>query len=292
VGIAQLRTLVQTVLEQKSKINLYRATTYKEESKETPSLKTQNPPPSCYRLLGTSQAMRNTREIIQKIAPTQASVYIYGESGTGKEQAARMIHELSGRSGAFVPVNCGAIPEQLMESEFFGYKRGAFTGADRDHTGFFQQAHGGTLFLDEVADLPLSMQVKLLRAIQENTIRRLGHHKEEEVDTRIISASHKDIASMVEHELFRQDLYYRLNVIPIKMPPLRDMSEDILDLVNHILKKHQASSYILNDQALLFLKQYHFPGNVRELENMIERAIIFSKNHQIRIEDFSMNHVL
>ena len=187
------------------------------------------------RLLGSSPQIETVRNLIRKLAPANVPVYISGESGSGKEQAARSIHELSPRKdGPFIAVNCGAIPENLMESEFFGYKKGSFTGADQDRLGFFQHAHGGTLFLDEVADLPLAMQVKLLRAIQEKAVRRIGDAQEVKVDVRIISATHKNLPALVESGAFRQDLFYRLNVVTLHMPALREMHEDLANLIAHL----------------------------------------------------------
>jgi two-component system response regulator PilR (NtrC family) len=229
-------------------------------------------------LIGESLAMQQTREMIAKLARTQAPVYIAGESGTGKELAARLIHAQGSRSKApFVPVNCGAIPENLMESEFFGYRKGAFTGADSDRDGFFQAAEGGTLFLDEVADLPLSMQVKLLRVIQEKRVRRLGTTQEDSIDVRVISATHQNLAQCVESGMFRQDLFYRLNVIALTMPALRDRREDIPLIAHSILRRladaAQMTVPVLADSALATLKAYDFPGNVRELENILERVL-------------------
>jgi two-component system response regulator PilR (NtrC family) len=229
-------------------------------------------------LLGESQPMRQLRATIDKLSRSQAAVYISGESGSGKELAARMIHERSARhQQPFVAVNCGAIPENLMESEFFGYKKGAFTGAEKDHDGFFLAAHGGTLFLDEVADLPLAMQVKLLRVIQEKQVRRIGESQEKNVDVRIISATHKKLNQCVENGQFRQDLYYRLNVIELNMPALREMREDIPLIATAILEKlcrdaaRPISSFTKG--ALAMLTDYDYPGNVRELENILERTL-------------------
>ena len=217
-------------------------------------------------------------------------VYISGESGSGKEQAARSIHELSPRKDApFIAVNCGAIPENLMESEFFGYKKGSFTGADQDRLGFFQHAHGGTLFLDEVADLPLAMQVKLLRAIQEKAVRRIGDAQEVKVDVRIISATHKNLAALVESGAFRQDLFYRLNVVTLHMPSLRDMHEDLWGLIQHILNRHQVSNISMTEEARQALLHYNYPGNFRELENILERAVALSANGVIDVDDLQIN---
>ncbi|MCW9023713.1 MAG: sigma-54 dependent transcriptional regulator, partial [Gammaproteobacteria bacterium] len=232
-------------------------------------------------LLGQSSVMQRTRQTIEKLARSQAPVYISGPSGAGKELAARSIHEQSPRcEQAFVPVNCGAIPPELMESEFFGHKKGSFTGAVSDKQGLFQAADGGTLFLDEVADLPLNMQVKLLRAIQEMSIRPVGAQQEIAVNVRILSATHKDLAKLVESAEFRQDLYYRLNVIELKMPGLHQRADDVPLLVEHFLRKisstWQTDVPKVNQDALSNLQKYPFPGNVRELENILERAMTLS----------------
>ena len=243
------------------------------------------------RLLGISPQMVEVRHLIRRLADSNVPVYIAGESGSGKEQAARSIHELSARSQhSFVAVNCGAIPENLMESEFFGYKKGSFTGADKDHQGFFQHAAGGTLFLDEVADLPLAMQVKLLRAIQEKAVRRIGDAQEVDVDVRILCATHKDLAGLVESGAFRQDLYYRLNVVSITMPPLREMREDLGALIARLLQKHQngSMSYRLTPNAQAVLLQYSYPGNFRELENILERAVALTIGNIIQVDDLQI----
>jgi len=241
-------------------------------------------------LLGESVAMQEIRRQIDKLARTQAPVHITGESGSGKELAARRIHSLGSRADhAFVPVNCGAIPETLMESEFFGYRKGAFTGANADHEGFFHAADGGTLFLDEVADLPLPMQVKLLRAIQEKKVRRVGATQEEPLDVRIISATHQKLAQMVEAGRFRQDLYYRLNVIELNMPSLRERPEDIAPLARALLAKlSQGRAVRLDAEAVKLLKNYAFPGNVRELENILERALALAEDDTIRADDLNL----
>ena len=225
-------------------------------------------------LLGSSPAMERVRDLIGRVARSQAPVHINGESGSGKELAARLIVEKSARRDQpFIAVNCGAIPETLMESEFFGYRKGAFTGAEKDRDGFYQAANGGTLFLDEVADLPLSMQVKLLRAIQEKKVRQVGATQEEAVDVRIISATHHALAERVQQGKFRQDLYYRLNVIALPMPPLREMRADIAEIANRLLVRLCNGEAIeFSAAALQALGRYHYPGNVRELENIIERA--------------------
>jgi len=238
-------------------------------------------------LLGHSQAMEKVRDLINRVARSQAPVHISGESGSGKELAARLIVQSGARRDQpFIAVNCGAIPANLMESEFFGYKKGAFTGADKDHGGFFQAAHGGTLFLDEVADLPLNMQVKLLRTIQERCVRKIGATSEEAVDVRIISATHHDLAEFVRQGKFRQDLYYRLNVIPIQMPALREMREDIPEIARRILERlrHDIGVHF-SEGALHALQNYSFPGNVRELENIIERALALCLDDVIEERD-------
>ena len=243
------------------------------------------------RLLGSSPQMVEVRHLIRRLARSGVPVYISGESGTGKEQAARTIHELSDRSDKpFIAVNCGAIPENLMESEFFGYKKGSFTGADQDRLGFFQHAHGGTLFLDEVADLPLHMQVKLLRAIQEKAVRRIGDAQEVKVDVRIISATHKDLAALVAKGAFRQDLFYRLNVVSLTMPPLREMREDLPQLITQLLSKHrQGGDYTLTQPAKQALLQYSYPGNFRELENILERAVALAADNTIDATDLQLS---
>ena len=245
-------------------------------------------------LIGSSPAIQQVRALVEKLARSQAPVYISGESGSGKELAARLIHAKSGRKAMpFIGVNCGAIPENLMESEFFGHKKGAFTGADSDRDGFFQSAAGGTLFLDEVADLPLPMQVKLLRAIQEKRVRRVGISIEDPVDVRIICATHQDLSRLVESGRFRQDLYYRLAVIELKMPPLRECREDIPQLATLILARiaatdgHERTSQLSN-QSLSALSDYDFPGNVRELENILERAVALTGSAVIGLDDLQL----
>jgi two-component system response regulator PilR (NtrC family) len=233
---------------------------------------------------------------VGKLARTQAPVYISGESGSGKELAARLIHGNGARRDKpFVAVNCGAIPETLMESEFFGYRKGAFTGAGEDRDGFFQAANGGTLFLDEVADLPLAMQVKLLRAIQEKRVRKLGSTTEDVVDVRILSATHQDLTAMVESRRFRQDLFYRLNVIELKMPPLRECRDDIGRISDAILARLAVQSGIpparLSPAALEALSRYGFPGNIRELENVLERATALSGSAEIGPGDLMLGPV-
>ncbi len=239
-------------------------------------------------LLGTSAVMDRIRHLIAKLARSQAPVYISGESGTGKELAARQIHAQGPRSEQnFVAVNCGAIPRELMESELFGHVKGSFTGATSDHEGLFRVADGGTLFLDEVADLPLSMQVKLLRAIQEKRVRPVGGHREIPVDIRIISATHKDLAERVKQGEFRQDLFYRINVIELTIPPLRERAGDIPLLADKILGRLSGKGIKpkLLDSALDRLKAYPFPGNVRELENILERATTLCENNTLAAND-------
>jgi two-component system response regulator PilR (NtrC family) len=233
------------------------------------------------RLLGSSAAMEQLREMIARVTRSQAPVHICGESGTGKELVARMIHETGARrEGPFVAVNCGAIPTELMESELFGHKRGSFTGAVADKKGLVQSAEGGTLFLDEVADLPLHMQVKLLRVVQEKSVRPVGEAREEMVDVRILSATHKNLADLVAQGLFREDLYYRINVIELRVPALRERSSDISEIANTILQRlgRRASSPVpqISPEAIVVLQGYPFPGNVRELENVLERAVTLS----------------
>ena len=250
--------------------------------------------PDMPRLLGMSPQMEEARHLIRRLAHSNVPVYIAGESGSGKEQAARSIHELSERAGgAFIAVNCGAIPENLMESEFFGYKKGSFTGADADRLGFFQHADGGTLFLDEVADLPLAMQVKLLRAIQEKAVRRIGDAHETQIDVRIVCATHKNLEALVASGAFRQDLYYRLNVVSLHMPPLREMREDLGGLIMRLLNKHRIgnSSYRLSPKAQDALLHYSYPGNFRELENILERAVALTVGQIIQLEDLQIHNV-
>jgi two-component system response regulator PilR (NtrC family) len=260
VGLEQLRTLVKSALSLPDRASA---------------------PAKGQQLLGQSAPLAQVRLLIGKLARTQAPVYISGESGSGKELAARLIHENGARrEKLFVPVNCGALPENLMESEFFGYKKGAFTGAAEDRDGFFQAANGGTLFLDEVADLPLAMQVKLLRAIQEKRVRKIGATQEDPVDVRIICATHQNLASLVAAGRFRQDLFYRINVIELTMPPLRECREDIPVIAASILGRLAAQAGSapgqLTAEALEELGRYDFPGNIRELENILERAVALS----------------
>jgi two-component system response regulator PilR (NtrC family) len=241
------------------------------------------------RLIGKSPAMQRTFEILRKIAPARTSVLLIGESGTGKELAARAVHELSPRADKpFVPVNCGAIPETLLESELFGHVRGSFTGANTDKQGLFEAAHGGTLLLDEVAELPVAMQVKLLRVLQERKVKPVGGVAEREVDVRIVAATNRDLETEVEKGTFRQDLFYRLNVIQLRLPPLRERREDIPLLVDHFIRKfsaeHGRQVSGTDPEAMSALMGYHFPGNVRELENLIERAVTLASTDRVSSE--------
>ncbi len=245
------------------------------------------------RLLGDSKAISDVRNVIAKVARSQAPVHISGESGTGKELVARMIHEQGARStGPFVPVNCGAIPSELMESEFFGHRKGSFTGAVSDKQGLFQSAEGGTLFLDEIADLPLTMQVKLLRVIQEKEMRPIGQTDEIQVDVRILSATHKDLGELVAQGEFREDLFYRVNVIELNVPPLRDRGDDVFILSKYTLERlateMQMAEPSLDAQARDILGAYEFPGNVRELENVLERAVTLCDGSTITAGDIQV----
>jgi two-component system response regulator PilR (NtrC family) len=270
VGLAQLRTLVKSALSLPGR---------------------EQAAAAGQQLLGECAPLREVRALTAKLARTQAPVCITGESGSGKELAARLIH-LGGarRDQPFVPVNCGAIAESLMESELFGYRKGAFTGANQDRDGFFQAAHRGTLFLDEVAELPLHMQVLLLRAIQEKRVRKVGATQEDPVDVRVISATHQNLSGLVEAGRFRRDLYYRLNVIELKMPSLRECREDIKVIAETMLARHDpAKAPHLSQAALLELEAYDFPGNVRELENILERAVALSNEAQINPDDLRLH---
>jgi two-component system response regulator PilR (NtrC family) len=245
----------------------------------------QEPVDQTQRIVGNSRAMKALRLQIGKLARSQAPVFISGESGSGKDLVARAIHASGPRKDKeFIAINCGAIPGELMESEFFGHRKGSFTGADQDKIGLFQAAHGGSLFLDEIADLPLHMQVKLLRAIQEKSIRPVGSQTEIPVDIRLLSATHKNLAREVEDGNLRQDLYYRINVIELKVPPLRERKDDIPLLANHILHYLSATAEI-SGEAMEALCAYDFPGNVRELENMLQRACALAENQQIQLAD-------
>jgi len=247
----------------------------------------------CLELLGTSTAMQTTRKTIAKLARSQAPVYINGESGVGKELVARLIHNKGPRKDKpFIPVNCGAIPSELMESEFFGHRKGSFTGATTHKQGLFHAADGGTLFLDEVADLPLQMQVKLLRAIQEKAVRPIGGNDEIPINVRILSATHKNLSELVSSNLFRQDLYYRINVIELTVPSLRERNEDIPILIEHFLKliaeEWQVDIPHLSQDAIESLRNYSFPGNVRELENILERAMTMCDDNEITDSDLHL----
>jgi len=249
--------------------------------------------PDQVQLHGNTKPMVHLRQQITKLARSQAPVYITGESGTGKELVARLIHANGPRSNApFVPVNCGAIPNELMESEFFGHRKGSFSGAISDKPGLFQVANGGTLFLDEVADLPLPMQVKLLRAIQEKAVRAVGSQQEEKVDVRILSATHKDLANEVEEGLFRSDLFYRINVIELSVPSLRDRADDIPLLadfcVARLAVEYETEKPVIAEDAIAALRSYAFPGNVRELENILERAFTLCEENTIRASDLRL----
>jgi len=271
VDLSLLRTLVKDAL------NLSDDTGYSENT-----------------LIGQSSVMNDLRSTISKLSRSQAPIYISGESGTGKELVARLIHNMGARSKhAFVPVNCGAVRHELMESEFFGHKKGSFTGAVSDKDGLFQAAEGGTLFLDEIADLPQNIQVKLLRAIQEKKIRPIGFQYEVPVNVRILSSTHKDLSELVEQGVFRKDLYYRINVIEVNVSPLRERREDIFLLTNHIINRLKTESSMkevsISDEALEILMKYDFPGNIRELENILERAITMCEGNIINVSDIAID---
>ena len=278
IKLDQLRPLVMSALKLPPRVHQRRASIG------------ETTQPGMPRLIGASAPIERAREMIGRLARSQAPVYITGESGSGKEVAARLIHLGSARAQEpFVAVNCGAIPENLMESEFFGFRKGAFTGAENDRIGFIQAAQRGTLFLDEVGDLPLPMQVKLLRVIQEKKVRRLGDTQEEAIDVRIISATHRSLAQQVEAGEFRQDLFYRLNVIEMKMPSLREIPEDVPRMVAEIVERLARQSGLpapeFTEEAMLALRRYDFPGNVRELENILERAMALCSDNAIRESD-------
>ena len=273
IELERLRTLVKTALKLKEPQEV-------EDTGDSP-------------LAGQSPAMEKLRKQIKKLSRSQAPVYISGESGSGKELTARAIHQQGPRaSGPFIPVNCGAIPSELVESEFFGHAKGSFTGATQDKTGLFKAADGGTLFLDEVADLPLDMQVKLLRAIQEKAVRPVGTQQELPIDVRILSATHKDLTREIEDGRFRQDLFYRINVIELQVPPLRNRLEDIPLLADKFLAgfadEMECEQAALSPAALNALKQYGFPGNVRELENILERAYTLCEDDCIEVDDLQL----
>jgi len=279
VALDQLRVMVQSAL----RLNAPPAAGQASSADGQPALAS--------RLKGESAAIQALRAQIARLARSMAPIAINGESGSGKELAAREIHAQSSRAGKpFIAVNCGAIPEALMEAEFFGYRKGAFTGAADERDGFFQAANGGTLMLDEVADLPLAMQVKLLRAIQERRVRKIGATAEEPVDVRIISATHKNLAHLVEQGSFRQDLFYRLNVIELSLPPLRERLDDLELLTGAILERLGTFEHkvVLGPGVLDALKAYAFPGNVRELENILERALAFANDGVIEVGDLAL----
>ena len=276
VELQRLRELVNSALRLTS------------QPEKTPTSDSDDP------ILGISPPIEHMRKKIAKLARSEAPLYISGESGSGKELVARRIHDLSPRAcHAFVPVNCGAIPSELMESEFFGHRKGSFTGAVADKPGLFQAAAGGTLFLDEVADLPLAMQVKLLRAIQEKAVRPVGTQQEEPVNVRLLCATHKDLALEVAEGRFRQDLFYRLNVIELRVPPLRERREDIPLLTRHILQqlaqRADADVPTVHPECMDMLSNYRFPGNVRELENILERAFTLCDNDTISARDIQLS---
>ena len=290
VALDQLRSLVHSAVRAygKDTRDASRGTARPASGKPAGVQPDDGEAPLLARLLGGSTTMAEVRALIRRVARSQAPVAINGESGSGKELAARAVHDCSGRrDGPFVAVNCGAIPEQLVEAEFFGYRKGAFTGADADRDGFFQTAKGGTLFLDEVADLPLAMQVKLLRAIQERSVRRVGGMSEESVDVRLISATHQNLAQCVMQGRFRQDLFYRLNVIDIRIPPLRERREDIPLLARHLLAP-LAPNLTLSQAAIDKLTGYDFPGNVRELGNILERSAALAEAEEIGPDDLNV----
>ena len=248
------------------------------------------------KITGNSPAVKSLLKNIKKLARNQAPVFIHGESGSGKERVARMIHQQGSRSdGPFVPVNCGAIPAELMESEFFGHLKGSFTGAHSDKEGLFQAASSGTLFLDEIAELPLNMQVKLLRVIQEKAVRTVGAAQEHPIDVRILSASHKNLVKLVADGDFREDLYYRINVIELTIPSLRQRKQDIPlfieQLLTNLADKMGVDLPSIDDEAIATLQNYHFPGNVRELENILERAIALSDDNIITVQDLHLKPV-
>lgn len=285
LALDQLRMIVQSALQVSAAIPTAA------KGGKSPAVHAAMPTSS---LVGQSAAIQHLRAQIVRLARSMAPIAITGESGSGKELAAREIHMQSARSDKpFIAVNCGAIPDTLMEAEFFGYRKGAFTGATEDRDGFFQAAHGGTLMLDEVADLPLAMQVKLLRAIQERRVRKIGASSEEAVDVRIISATHQNLAECVEKGRFRQDLYYRLNVIELSLPPLRERLDDIEVLANTIVTRFAEQGYHarLSPQALDALRGYGFPGNVRELENILERALAYANDGVIEVADLALKTV-
>ncbi|MFC3684318.1 sigma-54-dependent transcriptional regulator [Hydrogenophaga luteola] len=292
VDLKQLRAAVQAALHSQR----HPAAGAARRGTASETQRTAPPPPAgvqaLRRIVGASTTMQQIRQRIEKVATSMAPVLILGESGTGKELVARAVHECSHRSdGPFVAVNCGAIPDNLIEAEFFGARKGAYTGASHDREGYFQAAKGGTLFLDEIGDLPLGMQAKLLRVIQERRVRPLGGVQEEAVDVRLVSATHKDLATLVRDGEFRQDLFYRLNVIGLRTPPLRERREDLLLLVDALLHRicSEAGQPIptLTGDALAWLQARELPGNVRELENLLQRALALSTGSQLQAQDFA-----
>ncbi len=292
VDLKQFRSVVASALQARE--DSATAAPTPPQSEQRTRSRVGSEPPGLARLAGHSPAMQQVRVLIDKVARSMAPVLLWGESGTGKELVARAIHDCSSRGAApFIAVNCGAIPEQLLEAEFFGFRKGAFTGATEDRAGFFQAAHGGTLFLDEIGDLPLAMQSKLLRAIQERAVRPVGATQEVPVDVRLISASHKDLAHEVQAQRFRQDLFYRLNVIRIALPPLRERLEDLPLLCQRILDRIGRESGLasppqLSTDALAALLAHPFPGNVRELENMLHRAVALSNATTLEADDLGL----
>ena len=291
VDLKQLRSAVQAALQSQRMA----PATGQRRTLASESVRTAPPPPggvqALARIVGTSATMVQIRQRIEKVATSMAPILILGESGTGKELVARAVHECSHRSGGpFVAVNCGAIPDNLIEAEFFGARKGAYTGASHDREGYFQAAKGGTLFLDEIGDLPLGMQAKLLRVIQERRVRPLGGVQEEAVDVRLVSATHKDLSALVKSAEFRQDLFYRLNVIGLRTPPLRERREDLPELANALLQRICAESGhappVLSEAALNHLQSRELPGNVRELENLLQRALALSSGSVLEASDF------
>lgn len=288
VNLKQLRQIVAAVVDVQHDASALKDPVSLSKEAGAPAIKGTSP---ARQLLGNSAVMNQVRSVIARVAPTMAPVLVHGESGTGKELVARAIHQSSHRAaGAFVAVNCGAIPENLMEAEFFGYRKGAFTGANEDREGLFAAAAAGTLFLDEIGELPLAMQAKLLRVIQERAVRPVGANVEEAIDVRIISATHRNLADDVKQGRFRQDLFYRLNVIELRVPPLRERREDIEEIARYILARISGESGlgqvpVLSAQALDALKHYDFPGNVRELENILQRAVAMCSGGVIQTGD-------
>jgi two-component system response regulator PilR (NtrC family) len=297
VDLKQFRSVVASALSDRSGAVHMAAEPLPAPGKSPAGAQTDKTHTALARLAGNSTAMQQVRVLIDKVSRSMAPVLLWGESGTGKELVARAIHDVSSRSARpFIAVNCGAIPEQLLEAEFFGYRKGAFTGANEDREGFFQAANGGTLFLDEIGDLPLAMQSKLLRAIQERAIRAVGATAEVQVDVRVLSASHKDLHAEVQGGRFRQDLFYRLNVIQITLPALRERLDDLPLLSQRILERiaqesgqSTVSQLSLASQSALL--RHRFPGNVRELENLLHRAVALSNNHMLEPEDLGLTEV-